>query len=194
MGQVRKFCGIILLLALAGCQKQQEMPAPVQRISFSEIRSQPLILLSPDTSKAQWTVAPDGRAVDFGTPGEPPLISLACRLGENPPELRIMRHAPARPGQKAMFPVIGNGMISRFKLDVRLNDGEWRWEGSLPAEHRLFDVFSGTRDLEATLPGAGSVQIAGSRIPGEFVDWCRAGGQLRQAEAEEQQEEAGQAA
>jgi hypothetical protein len=32
----------------------------------------------------------------------------------------------------------------------------------------LLDVFTGPRELEATLPGGGTLLIAGSRIPGEF--------------------------
>jgi hypothetical protein len=52
-------------------------------------------------------------------------------------------------------------------------------------------VFTGRRDLEATLPGAGTLLIAGSGIPGEFVRWCRAGADVGEAAAEERAEEEG---
>jgi len=90
--------------------------------------------------------------------------------------------------------VIGNGMISRFKVDATLTDREWRWEGALPAADSQLDVFTGPREIEATLPGGGSLLIEGSRIPGEFVSWCRAGGKVQRAEAAEQAEEAEAAA
>ena len=45
-----------------------------------------------------------------------------------------------------------------------------------------------------TLPGGGSLMIEGSRIPGEFVNWCRSGGQVQRAQAAEQAEEAEAAA
>jgi hypothetical protein len=107
-------------------------------------------------------------------------------LRETPARLRIVRHVTARPGEKALLPVIGNGTISRFKVDAVLSGDEWRWEGALPAGDPSLDVFTGPRELEATLPGGGSVLIAGSRIPGEFVNWCRAGGGVRQPAVEGQ--------
>ncbi len=103
----------------------------------------------------------------------------------DPVALRVIRHVAARPGEKALFPVIGNGLISRFKLDGTLREGEWRWEGALPASDPLLDVFTRGGKLEATLPGGGSLAIDSSRIPGEFVTWCRAGGTLQRVEAAE---------
>jgi hypothetical protein len=118
------------------------------------------------------------------------LLTLACDVREVPATLSVIRHVDARPGQKALFPVIGNGTISRFKVDAALHDGEWRWEGELPASDPQFDVFTGPLEIEATLPGGGSVLIAGSRIPGEFVNWCRAGGRVQRAAEAEQAEAA----
>jgi len=162
----------------------------VQRVALDEaqVRMPVVPLVSPDTSDAGWRVDEDGQSIDFGQQGAAPLMSLACRLADNPPQMAIIRHAPARPGLSALFPVIGNGMRSRFLVDAQLNEGEWRWEATLPADDPQLDVFTGTRDLIATLPGGGMLKIAGSRIPGEFITWCRAGGQVMQAEEEEQDE------
>ncbi len=180
------------LALLAACGRSEQEPVEAQRFSLEAARRvPPEPLLSPDTKAAAWTVTADGQAIDFGLAGETPMMTLACDLGATPARLRIVRHVTGRPGAKALFPVIGNGTISRFRLDAMLHEGEWRWEGALPAGDPLLDVFTGPRELEATLPGGGSLQIAGSRIPGEFVTWCRAGGRVQQAEAAEKAADAG---
>jgi len=143
---------------------------------------------SPDTSDAFWTVAESGVAIRFGNSDEEPLLTLGCDLQADPIEFVIIRHAEALPDQSALFPFVGNGMRSRFLADTTLANGEWRWEARLPAGDPQLDVFAGTRDLTATLPGRGMLEIAGSRIPGEFVEWCRAGG--LSAEVENDSEEA----
>ena len=112
------------------------------------------------------------------------MLTLDCKLGDGPPQLDIIRHAPASPGLTAIFPIIGNGMRSRFMADATLNEGEWRWEASVPASDARLDVFTGTRQLLATLPGRGMLDIHGSRIPGEFINWCRAGGETVEVQPE----------
>jgi hypothetical protein len=172
---VRRFL-LVLPLALAACDRAD--PPPVQRIDLSEAHGvlPPVLEQSPDTSAATWTVSENGQAIHFGNAGEPPLLSLTCRPAETPPQMSVIRHAPALPGQGALFPVIGNGMRSRFLVDATLAEGEWRWEAHLPASDPLLDVFTGPREILATLPGAGTLEVGASRIPGDFVRWCRAGG------------------
>jgi hypothetical protein len=185
MGTV-KVAPLILLPLLAACGDGGDAPVQGQRISLEDARgkvAEPL--LSPDTEGAKWTVAANGQSIDFGRAGANPWMTLSCDLREAPATISVVRHAEARPGQKALFPVIGNGTISRFKVDAALHDGEWRWEGELPASDPQFDVFTGPRELEATLPGGGTLLIDGSRIPGEFVNWCRAGGRVLRAEEAE---------
>ena len=99
--------------------------------------------------------------------------------------MAVVRHAPARPGQEALFPVIGNGLVSRFKVDATLANREWSWQGMLPVDDPQLDVFVGQAELTATLPGGGMLTIEGSRVPGEFVNWCRAGGKTELPENEE---------
>ncbi|MGC1269711.1 MAG: hypothetical protein WA842_03840 [Croceibacterium sp.] len=165
------------MLAMLSACGQDEAPVQVERFSLDAARhvaGPPMT--SPDTADAAWTVSKDGQAVHFGKAGAPPLMTLACKLKEQPAQLVVIRHVPARPGLKAMFPVIGSGRISRFKVDATLSGSEWRWQGALPAADELNDVFTGMTELEATLPGGGSLIMAPSRIPGEFVTWCRASG------------------
>lgn len=175
-------------LLLAACGDGADAPLQAQRISLEEARAKVAEpLLSPDTEGASWTVTANAQAIEFGQLGAEPFLTLACDVREAPATLTIIRHVPARPGQKALFPVIGNGMISRFKVDAALRTGEWHWEGTVPASDPQLDVFTGPRELQATLPGGGSLMIAGSRIPGEFINWCRAGGRMLRAEQAEQQ-------
>lgn len=174
---VQIVAGAVLCAGLAACQQAEQAPVEAQRIELDAVRKdarQPLA--SPDTKGAKWIVSANGRAINFAAEGQPAWLTLECRLKDDPPLLRIIRHAEARPGEKALFPVIGNGTIARFKLDAALDDGEWRWQAAVPADDALLEVFTGARELEATLPGAGSLLIGGSRIPGQFIAWCRASG------------------
>lgn len=159
----------------------------VQRVVLGETHFTPpqVMMQSPVTTNASWAVDQTGQAINFGVSQDPPLMTLACRLQDAPPQMAVIRHAPARPGLSALLPVIGNGMRSRFMVDAKLSDGEWLWEATLPADDPQLDVFTGTREVTATLPGGGMLLIEGSRIPGEFVTWCRAGGQVMAAEAQE---------
>jgi len=167
----------VAMLALAACHREQA-PVQAQRISLANVGSgeeQPLP--SPDTKGASWAVSANGQAIDFGQPGEKPFLTLACNVRTDPAQVTIIRHAPARPGEKALFPVISNSINSRFKVDAVLRDHEWRWEGTLPADDALWEVFEGSPAFEATLPGGGSLKVPGSRIPSQFLDWCRNRGQ-----------------
>jgi hypothetical protein len=183
---------LILLPFLAACDGGGDAPVQAQRISLDDARAKVVApLRSPDTTGAAWRVTENGQAIDFGRDGAAPFLTLACDLRQAPATLTIVRHVEARPGQKALFPVIGNGTISRFKVDAALADGEWRWEGVFRAIDPQFDVFTGPLELEATLPSGGTLKIAGSRIPGEFVNWCRAGGRVQRAEKAEEEASSG---
>ncbi len=175
-------------LLLTACQREQA-PVEGQRIALDQVPAQgEQPLPSPDTSGAGWAVSVTGQAIDFGRPGEKPFVSLLCSVKAGQPQVTLVRHAPARPGEKALFPVIGNRIISRFKVDAALADGEWRWQGALPADDPLLEVFEGPGALEATLPGGGTVKIAGSTVPGQFLIWCRTGGKAPRIAAEEAKE------
>lgn len=189
--RVKRALALILPILLAACEEQPERGEAAQRITLEdaleESRDRPM--LSPDTSAASWSVDKDGQAIHFGEANDTPLLTLDCQLGTEPPRMVIIRHAPALPGQTALFPIYGNGVRARFLADAALTDGEWRWEAAVPADDAQLDVLTGPREITATLPGRGMLEIAGSRIPGEFVEWCRAGGRMLQAEAQEAEDE-----
>jgi hypothetical protein len=170
-----------LLLALSACQQQ---PAPqAQRIALDQAgQSTERALPSPDTARAVWTVSTNGKAIHFGNRGAQPWLTLDCRLEDRAhPQLAVIRHAPAFPGQTALFAVLGNGYVSRLPASATLAEGEWRWEASLPAADRQWNLFIGTGDMRATLPGKGAIEMPANPIPGEFVTWCRAGGRAAPA-------------
>ena len=190
MGAVKAPLLLISLTFLAACGDNAAVPVQAKRISLDEARARPAEpLASPDTKDAAWTVRANGQAIDFGKAGEPPLLSLECKLRQE--QMLVVRHAPARPGQEALLPVIGNGLVSRFKVDATLADREWRWQGELPVADPQLDVFVGQAELQATLPGGGMLTIEGSRVPGEFVNWCRAGGEAPTVEGDEPEGKAG---
>jgi len=171
------------VLLLAACHREQA-PVEGQRIALDQVPDQgEQPLPSPDTEGATWAVSPTGQAIGFAKPGGKPFVSLLCSVKAGVPQITIVRHAPARPGEKALFPVIGNRIISRFKVDAALADNEWRWQGTLPADDPLLEVFEGPGTLQATLPGGGTVKIAGSSVPAQFHTWCREGGKAPAVEA-----------
>lgn len=166
----------LLPLLLAACQ-QQPASSEERTASTQSPKPQELPLPSPDTGMAGWTVTANGKGIAFGNPGADPWLTLDCRLSpDQPPEFAVIRHASALPGQTALFAVMGNGHVSRLNAAAVLADGEWRWEASLPAADPAWDLFIGSGDMRATLPGKGAIEIPPNPVPGEFVSWCRAGG------------------
>ncbi|WP_137679718.1 hypothetical protein [Aurantiacibacter suaedae] len=188
----RPLSALLLALPLAACSQANGAPSN-EGIDLAEaVAAAPreLVMESPETQFATWTVAENGHAIHFANPGQPPLLSLDCRLNAEPITMAIIRHAPAMPGQSALFAVMGNGHVSRLPAEPTLKDNEWRWETSLPAKDGALDLFIGPGDMRATLPGKGAIAMQPSRIPGEFVEWCRAGGATVNAPVEKPSPEA----
>lgn len=162
-------------LLLSACDRP-----PVQRIDLEDAQSAALLAISPSPNSegAAWHISVDGKGIDFGQDKQPPFLSLRCLLAKAAqPQLEIIRHAQSEPGARALFAVMGNGIIARLKLDATLTKSAgWRWEGLYPADAPELDVFTGQRNIEATLPGSGTLKIAGSSLPREFLQWCRLGG------------------
>jgi hypothetical protein len=110
------------------------------------------------------------RAAAFGYPGEEPLVTLECRSGQ----IVVTRHALAEDRAQALFALIGNGTILRLPVDaVRLPGGAFPvWQGALAADDPRSAVFLGGT-VEATLPGAGMITLAGRGAMQELAQECR---------------------
>ena len=167
---MKRFIGI-LLIALAACRP----PASdryVERIALDEGRDGPTVMMtSPDTTQAIWTVGGSPERIVFGVPGQAPLLAIEC--ADAGAMLKVTRFAQTDPRAKGMMALIGNGHVERLKIDAEYNGRGWLWRGRyLPADTRL-EAFTGTRKLELTIPGAGTLKLLPSPLPRELIDGCR---------------------
>lgn len=131
-------------------------------------------IASPDAEGAIWAPAGKPDRLLYGKPGKRPLLALECETAQGIPLVAYTRFAAADAYAKAIFALIGNGHVSRLKIDAVEQNGAWLWKGAVAAEDASLDVLTGTREVEATVPGAGSVILNPSPLPGELIENCRA--------------------
>lgn len=164
---------ILPLVLLAAC-KPPAAEDYVARIGMAE-RGTPLPpILTPDTKGAGWAPSPaNPQRLLYGKPGQPVLFALECTDGPAGPVLTYTRFAAADARAKAILALIGNGHVSRLKIDAVREGGRWLWRGSEPAESANFEGLTGARQIEATVPGAGSLILNPSQLPGELILRCR---------------------
>lgn len=174
MEEVKKAGILAVLAALSACNQAAGQNA-VARIDLDRMpEAQIPPVPSPDVKDAKWEKLAIGNGVRFGKPGLPPLISIVCDMVPGiPANLRVIRNTPADPGAQALFAFIGNGLVSRLKVDAVRNGKDWRWEGSFTPTDPKLDVLDGMGMVEATLPGAGTMELAASSLPRETLNQCR---------------------
>jgi len=128
---------------------------------------------SPETEGAVW--APGNRAgrLLYGKPGDPPLLALECTSDEDTRSVNITRFVAADAEARALMALTGNGHAARLPVDAQWNGRVWLWEGSYRADDPDLSVFSGPRQIEVTIPGAGSVVLNPSARPGRLLENCR---------------------
>lgn len=164
---------IVLSALLAACQP----PATddySERDNSAQHRLAPSPpIASPDVTDAIWVASDHGARLLYGIPGEKPMLVLSCEGSREKPELRIIREAPSDRGAKALFALIGNGHEERVDMDAAWTGKRWLWEGRFDANDPRLDVFDGPREVEATLPGGGTLLLKPSTLPGEFLQKCR---------------------
>lgn len=163
----------VALAALAGC-KPPAADDYVARVTLDKARSyasEPLP--SPDTEGALWAESDRPGRILYGKPGEAPLMALACEDGgEAGKRIHITRFAAADPEAKAVLALIGNGHVSRFHVDATWNGRAWLWEGYVAADDPDLEVLTGPRQVEATVPGAGSLDLNSSERPRHLIETC----------------------
>lgn len=178
MAMLHKTAGIMMrlgacaaLIGVAGC-KPPASDDYLQRTQISTERDAPAApILSPDTEGAIWAPGPKGRRLIYGKPGTRPVMALECENGM----LTYTRFAVADPHAKAVLALIGNGHVQRLWIDATQNGEAWLWRGSVPADDERLEVLTGPHAVEATVPGAGSLILNPSRLPGELIRHCRGG-------------------
>lgn len=161
------------LVALAACRP----PASdeyVERVPLDRARAEVREpIASPDVEGALWAVGGSPDRIVYGKPGETPLFALECDGSGTLRGLRMTRFAAADPQAKALMALVGNGHIARLEVDAEHNGKAWLWEGRYaPADPRL-EVLTGPREVEATIPGAGTLTLNASPRPGALVERCR---------------------
>jgi hypothetical protein len=168
---------VVLLLVLAACQPAKPDAAAVERIDL-DAQVQHAAAGGeglPDATGAGWEMAPDRESVRFANPAGEPLLSLACEVPpDGPPRIRFTQYAAAPPGAKALFAMVGNFRVARVAMDARRQDKRWLWTGSEPADANKLEALMGTRKVIATLPGGGEIELAGSPLPRQLIESCRA--------------------
>ncbi len=170
---MRRTLALLPLAILAAC-KPPASDDYVERARIDEPAvgpSEPID--SPDTENAIWAPAQEGARLLYGVPGEHPLFAIECVSDGSEPMLGYTRFAQADAEAKAILALIGNGHVSRLKIDAAQVGDAWRWEGAVEVNDRRLDVLTGRREIEATVPGAGSLILNASALPGELVERCR---------------------
>ena len=168
-----RFAALLPLILLSACNP----PAAddyVARIGVAGRAAPSAPIASPDTKGAMWTPsAGNPRRLVFGKPGERVLLALECVEKKAGPILTYTRFAEADAHAQAILALIGNGHVSRLKIDATRNGPRWLWQGSAAATDPGFEGLTGGRQVEATVPGAGSLILNPSPLPGELIRQCR---------------------
>ncbi len=166
------FLAAIPLIALASC-KPPAADDYVARVGLEERSGPSKPLQSPDTVDAQWAASREPGRIIYGNPGEPPLVALACVEGVDGPQIAYERIVDADPNAKAILALIGNSHVTRLFVDAEKSGDDWRWRGATDADDPALEVLTGPRQVEATVPGAGSVILNPSSLPRELINRCR---------------------
>jgi hypothetical protein len=174
----------IVLLALTACQQEDTDPY-VERVRLEEAQQfagEPLP--SPSVEGAVWAEVEEGTRLLYGIPGSTPMLALACEPlpGDGPNRLIFTRLVKADAKSKALMALVGNFHVARIPVDATFNGRAWVWQGSVDPANGNLEALTGPRDVELTIPGAGSLVLAASPLPGELVDACRTGPSDRDTE------------
>lgn len=163
---------LLALLPLAAC-KPPASDDMADRGAVHDAREAPLPPLdSPDVTGAVWAETATPGKILYGKPGQPALVALECDATDK--RVRLTRFAIADAEASALMPLIGNGHIARLPVDAVWSGKVWLWQGSYAPGLPDLDVLTGPREVELTIPGAGTVLLNPSQRPGVLIDRCRA--------------------
>ncbi|WP_095012743.1 hypothetical protein [Tsuneonella mangrovi] len=160
-------------VALAGC-RPSATDHYVERVDLDGKAQGPHVLKAvPDVTGAVWAESKERGRLVYGQPGKAPLVALACTGKAADRSIELTRFAETDPDAKAMMALIGNGHVERFPIDTHDNGRGWLWQGAYPALDPALDVLTGSHKVELTIPGASTVVLNPSTMPGQLIEWCR---------------------
>ncbi|MGX7927016.1 hypothetical protein ACWPMX_10650 [Tsuneonella sp. HG094] len=164
---------IAIFVALLAACRPPASDRYVERIALDGANKGPQVqMTSPDVSKAVWAPSETPERIVFGQPGQAPLLAIECWGAGR--MIKVTRFAPTEPYAEGMMALVGNGHVERLKIDA-LDQGEgrgWLWQGRYAPTDTRLDALTGSRRLEVTIPGAGTLVVTGGQ-PGELIERCR---------------------
>ncbi len=164
---------ILGLLLLAGC-KPPATDGYKERVDLAQAgRFASAPIESPDTKGAVWAPSGAPRRIVYGVPGQAPQVALECIGTGSDTAIRLTRFAPADAEAKALAALIGNSHIARLPVAAWWNGKAWIWQGEVSVLDPRLEALTGTRQVELTIPGAGSVAINGDAQPSRLIAECR---------------------
>jgi len=163
---------ILVLVGLAACRP----PASddyVERVALDRARGEQRAPIgSPQVEGAIWAGGGPDRIV-YGKPGQAPLLALECAGEGSLRRLEITRFAAADPRAKALMALVGNGHVARLKINAEWTGTAWLWQGGYAPDDPRLEVLTGPREVEATVPGAGTLKLNPSPSPAQLIEHCR---------------------
>lgn len=162
-----------LLLLPAACQPPAADDYLERGLARDDLPQASTPIPSPDTADALWAPAREPKRLLFGVPGQTPLLAMQCEGTGEKATITFTRFVRADREAKAMMALVGNFHALRLPVDATWNGRAWLWQGAVTADHPDLEVLTGTRAVEATVPGAGTVVMAPSPLTRELVDACR---------------------
>ncbi len=170
-----------LTILLAACQPPAVDDYLERGLTRDDLPQASAPLSSPDTARALWAQAQQPGRLLFGVPGETPLLAMHCMGTGEEARLTFTRFVRADREAQAMMALVGNSHALRLPVDSVWNGRAWLWQGSVAADHPDLDALTGIREVEATVPGAGTLVMAPSPLTRELVVACRSGAETTAA-------------
>lgn len=164
-----------LMMLLAACQPPAADDYLERGLAKDALPQASDPIASPDTTNAIWAPAQQQGRLLFGVPGQTPLLAMQCEGAGETAKLTFTRFVRADREAQAMMALVGNFHALRLPVDSTWNGRAWLWQGSVPASHPDLEALTGTREVEATVPGAGTLVMAPSPLTRELIDACRNG-------------------
>lgn len=162
-----------LLLLLSACQPPAADAYLQRDPAVDRLPQASAPIDSPDTSEAIWAPAQRSERILFGVPGQVPLLAMECVETGKTAKIAFTRFVQADRNAQAMMALVGNSHALRLEVDSVRSGRAWLWQGAVGADNPDLDALTGTRDVEATVPGAGTLVMRADPLTRELIDACR---------------------